>query len=125
MAFSPDGKTVLTGSYDKTVRVWDAETGQEKAALKGHTEIIWSVAFSPDGKTRPHRERGQDRVKVWDAETGKEKAALKGHTREVRSVAFSPDGKRVLTGSEDRTVKVWDAETGQEKLPSRDTRAMS
>ena len=111
MAFSPDGKRIVTGSEDKTVKVWDAETGQEVLALKGHTDDVSSVAFSPDGKRIVTG--SEDRtVKVWDAETGQEVLALKGHTDGVRGVAFSPDGKRIVTGSGDRTVKVWDADDG-------------
>jgi tRNA A-37 threonylcarbamoyl transferase component Bud32 len=115
VAFSPDGKRVLTGSWDSTARVWDAQTGQQMALLKGHTGRVRSVAFSPDGKrvlTGSH-----DRTaRLWDAQTGQEKAILKGHTdRVVSVVAYSPDGKRVLTGSEDRTARLWDASTGQEK----------
>jgi len=114
VAFSPDGKSVLTGSFDKTARVWDTETGQEKAVLKGHTGPVTSVAFSPDGK-RVLTGSQDKTAQVWDAETGQEKVALKGHTGFVTSVAFSLDGKRILTGSQDKTARVWDAETGQEK----------
>ena len=68
VAFSPDGKRVLTGSIDKTARVWDAETGQEKAVLMGHTPVT-SVAFSPDGK-RILTGSDDKTARVWDAETG-------------------------------------------------------
>jgi WD40 repeat protein/serine/threonine protein kinase len=114
IAFSPDGKRVLTGSFDNTPRVWDAETGHEKALLKGHAQGITSVAFSPDGM-RVLTGSWDSTARVWDAETGQEKAQFKGHTGHVNSVAFSPDGKRVLTGSSDTTARIWDAETGQQK----------
>ena len=79
MAFSPDGKRIVTGSGDETVKVWDAETGQEVLTLKGHAGAVISVAFSPDGKRIVSG--SEDRtVKVWDAETGQELLALKGHT---------------------------------------------
>ena len=123
MAFSPDGKRIVTGSGDQTVKVWDAETGQ-KLALKGHTHVS-SVAFSPDGKriVTGSGARTQIDVRVWDAETGTEKLTLKGHTSPVTSVAFSPDGKRIVTGSEDQTAQVWDADTGTEKLALRQSLA--
>jgi hypothetical protein len=97
------------------VRVWDAQTGQEKLTLKGHTGGVLSVAFSRDG-TRIASASGDNTVKVWGSSTGQEKLTLKGHTDLVSSVAFSPDGKRIASASGDRTVKVWDARTGQEKF---------
>ena len=78
VAFSPDGKTILTGSDDNTARVWDAASGQELLVLKGHDEWVRSVAFSPDGKTIL---TGSDdnTARVWDAARGQELLALKGH----------------------------------------------
>jgi eukaryotic-like serine/threonine-protein kinase len=113
VAFSADGRRLVSGSFDQTVKVWDAYTGQEQLSLKGHTDFVHSVAFSPDG--RRIASGSWDRtVKVWDAHTGKETLSLKGHRGDVESVAFSPDGKRIVSGSYDQTVRVWDAHTGQE-----------
>jgi WD40 repeat protein len=84
--------------------VWDAGTGQETLTLKAHTEPVYSVAFSPDGKRLASA--SLDRmVKVWDAGTGQETLTLKGH----HTVAFSPDGQRLAAPGADWTVKVWDA----------------
>jgi WD40 repeat protein len=122
VAFSPDGRCIVTGSEDQTAKVWDAEKGQERISLKGHTQPVWCVAFSPDGKRLLtgsgvpdflKREKSGE-AKLWDADKGLEIRSLKGHTDRITSVAFSPDGKRLLTGSYDQTAKVWDAETGQE-----------
>jgi WD40 repeat protein/serine/threonine protein kinase len=123
VAFSPDGKRIVTGSWDQTAKVWDAETGQELLTLQGHTAWVWSVAFSPDGKRIITGAGEWDRsgdlpgeAMVWDAETGQVLLALKGHTAAVFGAVFSPDGRRIVTGSRDGTVRVWEAETGQEVL---------
>ena len=71
MAFSPDGRRIVSGSDDKTVKVWDAATGQETLTLKGHTGEVHSVAFSPDGR-RIVSGSYDGTVKVWDASTGQE-----------------------------------------------------
>jgi WD40 repeat protein len=67
VAFSPDGKRIVSGSYDNTVKVWDAETGQETLTLKGHSDYVRSVSFSPDGR-RIASGSSDKMVKVWDAE---------------------------------------------------------
>src|SRR5947209_19877902 len=77
VAFSPDGKTVLTGSLDRTARVWDAVTGQEKAKLEGHTGSVTWLAFSPDGE-RVLTGSWDKTARVWDAHTWQEMAILKG-----------------------------------------------
>jgi eukaryotic-like serine/threonine-protein kinase len=115
VAFSPDGKRIVSGSGDKTLKVWDAKTTREILALKGHTDFVWSVAYSPDGK-RIASGSSDKTVKVWDAASGQEVLTLKGHTNEVRSVAFSPDGKRIASSGNDTTVRVWDAASGQATL---------
>ncbi|MEH2321845.1 nSTAND1 domain-containing NTPase, partial [Nostoc sp.] len=111
VAFSPDGKTIVSASDDKTVKLWDAATGKEISTLKGHSDAVISVAFSPDGKTIASASRDKT-VKLWDAATGKEISTLKGHSSWVNSVAFSPDGKTIASASYDNTVKLWDAATG-------------
>jgi len=118
VAFSPDGKRLVSGSYDGGLKVWDAQTGLETRTLKGHSNVVWSVAFSPDGK-RLVSASEDGTVKVWDAQTGQETRTLKGHAGAVSSVAFSPDGTRLVSGSKDFTLKVWDAQTGQETLTLR------
>ncbi|KZP17415.1 hypothetical protein FIBSPDRAFT_934094 [Athelia psychrophila] len=118
VVFSPDGTKIVSGSDDKTVRVWDAVTGQAALPpLEGHEDVVLSVAFSPDG-TKIVSGSGDKTVRVWDAVTGQAALPpLEGHEYVVSSVAFSPDGTKIVSGSSDRTVRVWDAVTGQAALP--------
>jgi eukaryotic-like serine/threonine-protein kinase len=101
---------VLTGSGDKTARLWDTSTGKE---IRSFTGPFSSVAFSPDG-ARVLTGSGDKTARLWDNSTGQEVRAFTGHEALVSSVAFSPDGKRVLTGSYDKTARLWDASTSQE-----------
>jgi len=114
VAFSPDGKTVASGSNDKTVRLWDAAAGEERQKLKGHDDFVTTVAFSPDG-TMVASGSWDKTVRLWDAATGKERQKLEGHNGYVNTVAFSLDGKTVASGSNDRIVRLWDAATGEER----------
>jgi WD40 repeat protein len=110
-AFSPDGKTLATGSFDYTVTLWDMKTGKSVAVLRGHPKFVWCVAFSPDGKMLASG--GYDEiVRLWDVATSKEIAAFEakdaiGVGKGVFAVAFSPDGKLLAAGV-DNGVKVWD-----------------
>ncbi len=110
-SFSPDGTRIVTGSRDRTAKVWDARTGTALLELKGHMGAVGSASFSPDG-TRIVTGSDDGTAKVWDARTGSALLELEGHTGAVTSVSFSPDGSRIVTGSRDRTAKVWDARTG-------------
>ena len=112
-AVSPDGRRIVSGSADRTLKIWDASTGQEIRALKGHNNMVLSVAFSSDGKWVVSG--GHDAaIKIWDAATGQEVRTLKGHSSWVLGVAFSADGERIVSGSMDQTVKVWAVATGAE-----------
>ncbi|MEJ5340212.1 MAG: protein kinase [Thermogutta sp.] len=113
VAFSPNGRQVLTGSRDNTARLWDAATGKELRRFEGHTEAVLSVAVSPDGR-QVLTGSADKTARLWDAATGKELRRFEGHTEAVLSVAFSPDGRQVLTGSDDNTARLWDAATGKE-----------
>jgi WD40 repeat protein len=107
-AFSPDGARIVTASYDKTARIWDAATGKEITVLRGHEGYVWSAAFSPDG-ARIVTASQDKTARIWDAATGKEITVLRGHEGYVWSAAFSPDAARIVTASEDKTARIWDA----------------
>ncbi|KAI7976980.1 hypothetical protein EIK77_002376 [Talaromyces pinophilus] len=113
VAFSPDGQTVVSGSGDKTIKLWDAKTGSELQTLRGHLGRVFSVAFSPDSQTVASGSY-DNTIKLWDAKTGSELQTLRGHSDWVRSVVFSRDGQIVASGSCDGTIKLWDAKTGSE-----------
>jgi WD40 repeat protein/predicted Ser/Thr protein kinase len=105
-AFSPDSRRLASCSKDRTVRLWEIETG-ECRVLRGHTDEVYAAAFHPDGTRLATA--GRDRaVWLWDLERGEEVARLPGHTDYVWSLAFSPDGKTLVSGSGDKTVRLWD-----------------
>ena len=95
--------------------MWDAAGGRELLTLRGHTGVVGSVSWSPDG-TRLATGSEDGTAKVWDAAGGRELLTLKGHTGAVVPVSWSPDGTRLATGSADSTAKVWDAAGGRELL---------
>ena len=104
VAYSPDGKTLASGSWDKTVKLWDVQTGKEQTTLKGHTDVVRSVTYSPDGKTLASgawtRPLSSGRADGQGAATLQAKSGI--------AVAFSPDGKTLALGSLDKTIKLWD-----------------
>nr|VFJ48179.1 MAG: Serine/threonine protein kinase [Candidatus Kentron sp. FM]VFJ48217.1 MAG: Serine/threonine protein kinase [Candidatus Kentron sp. FM]VFK07531.1 MAG: Serine/threonine protein kinase [Candidatus Kentron sp. FM] len=111
--FAPDGRRLLSGSFDDTLKLWDATTGRAMRVFRGHEGDVWSVALSPDG-SRALSGSSDDTLRLWDVATGREVRAFRGHRGSVRSVAFSPDGRRALSGSDDNTLRLWDAATGRE-----------
>ncbi|CAE6535076.1 unnamed protein product [Rhizoctonia solani] len=164
VAFSPDGKSVASGSGDKTIHVWDTQSSSQiSKPLIGHYDWIWSVSYSPLGNIIASASEDKT-IRLWDAETGHQleeplrgdyrfyavafspdakliacgcrrslsnsdpstnpvqlwdtqkripvSDPFKGHTRIVRSVGFSPDGTRVVSGSFDKTIRIWDVQRG-------------
>ncbi|KIK23000.1 hypothetical protein PISMIDRAFT_101278, partial [Pisolithus microcarpus 441] len=114
VGFSFDSKRIVSGSWDKTMRIWDAERGvQIGGPLEGHTDWVWAVGFSSDGKRIVSGSDDKTTVRIWDAERGVQIGGpLEGHTDWVWTVGFAFDGKRIVSGSNDKTVRIWDAEKG-------------
>ena len=99
----------LTGSWDNTARLWDlTNPGSSPRVLSGHTDAIYSVALTPDGKwalTGSH----DNTARLWDlSNPGSSPRVLSGHTGSIYSVALTPDGKWALTGSDDKTARLWE-----------------
>jgi WD40 repeat protein/serine/threonine protein kinase len=110
--FSPDGKWILSGSYDTTAALWDAVNGQLLRKYQGHSSPVQGVAFAPDAKQL--LTSGSDKtICLWDAESGELIRVFSPHRGAIRSVAFSPSGKSLVSGSSDQIARLWDVDTGK------------
>lgn len=114
VAFFNDGKCVVSGSSDKTVRIWDAETGKQMREFKGHLGAVNSVAVSPNGVSVASGGE-DDPIRFWDVLTGKPVSELNGHLGGVNSVAFNQNGSKLVSGGEDDYVRIWKLETGRQE----------
>ena len=110
VAYSPDGRTLASGSEDNTVRLWNVQNGQHKLTLEGHEDAVTSVVFSPDGGTLASGSKDHT-IRLWEMESASHKSTLEGHQRGVTSVVFNPQGSKLASGSDDGTVCLWESET--------------
>jgi len=133
LAFSPDGRNLAAATIDKetrpsfdlrlirsgngsTITIWAGAMGREPAVkhrFKAIIEVVWALAFSPDGQILAAGTSGKE-VRLWDLPAAAERPPLRGHRRTIHGVAFSPDGKTLASGSLDKTVKLWDLTRGEE-----------
>jgi WD40 repeat protein/serine/threonine protein kinase len=112
VAFSPDGKAILTGGDDNTARLWDAATGRPIGQPLTHEWTVLTVAFSPDGKSVLTGSLDHT-ARLWDAATGRSIGQPLKHVHGVCAAAFHPDGKTLLTGGHERKARLWDIATGR------------
>jgi WD40 repeat protein len=112
VAFSHDGRLLVSGGSDIILKVWDVQSGTEIRSLRGHGDWVSSVAFGPDSRFILSASVDKT-VRIWEL-SNEETAPPVGHTRKIRTLAVSADGKLLASGSEDRTIKIWDTASGRE-----------
>ncbi|HEY1375412.1 MAG TPA: WD40 repeat domain-containing protein, partial [Gemmataceae bacterium] len=127
VAFTPDGKRLVTVGQDKTGRVWEVATGKELKRLEGHNSSVRCVAVLPDGR-RAVTASADKTIRLWDLDTGKELKKFAGHTAGLWAVACDRDGRRLLTAGMDHVIRLWDvdgARTESKKLEGHTDRVYS
>lgn len=111
VAFAPDGATLASGSWDRTIRIWRVADGSLLQTLVGHGKVVTALAFSPDG-TKLASGAEENSLRLWQVADGSLLHILEGHTDRVLTVAFAPDGMTVASGAVDRTVRLWQVTDG-------------
>lgn len=111
VAISPDNQFMASGSADKTINMWELDSGSLVYTLRDHANWVRGIAFSPDSKTLVSCSADKT-IKIWNVNSGRLIQTLNGHASGVSAVTISPDGKTIISGSDDGTVKLWDLKTG-------------
>ncbi|MBF0591747.1 MAG: metallophosphoesterase [Nitrospirae bacterium] len=111
VAISADGLKIVSGSKDRTLRIWDMYTGSLINTLEGHSDSVHSVAISPDGMKIVSGSWDRT-IRIWDMNTGSLINTLEGHIGSVTSIAINLDGTKIVSGSYDKTIRIWDMNTG-------------
>ena len=121
VAYSPDGRLIVSASEDGTIKIWDVSTGRETLTLRGHSSHVVNATFSPDGSRILSGGPGDvGQIKVWDASTGQLLFAIRESRTDVTDVTYSPDGRRVascgVNDDKSTRITVWDVTTGKRIL---------
>jgi serine/threonine protein kinase len=122
LAVTPDGKTLVSGGEDKTIKIWDFATGKLQKTLTSHQKRVTFTAITPNGKTLVSAS-SDGTIKIWDLSTYQLQKTLEGHTDEVNKIAINYDGTLIVSAGKDKKIKIWDLETGKllnssENLPA-------
>merc|ERR1711988_900478 len=113
-AFNKSGDRFITGSYDRTCKVWNTLTGEELLTLEGHKNVVYAIAFNNPFGDKVVTGSFDKTAKIWNSQTGELLQTLRGHTTEIVCLSFAPHGGIVATGSMDSTAKLWNVEGGEE-----------
>ncbi len=123
VAFSSDGAKLASASLDRTVGLWDVQTGARLQSFEGARSGFYAVAFSPDDALVAAATTDQDAIRLWESASGRAVGVLQGHRGQIVSIAFSPDGKELASGSSDQSVRLWDIQRGAESRALEDVKA--
>jgi WD40 repeat protein len=123
VAFSADSAKLASASLDRTVGVWNVETGERLQTFEGARSGFYAVTFSPDDKLVAAATLDQNTIRLWEAESGRVAGVFQGHRSQISALAFKADGKQLASGSSDQSVRVWDVEKGAELRTLEDAKA--
>lgn len=112
IAMSPLGDTLVSGSFDKTIKIWNPQTGKLLHTLSGHLDAVRAIAISRDGLLLASGSSDKT-IKIWNLQTGKLLRTLSGHRSAIWSVSISPDGQTLVSGAYDGAIKIWNLQTGE------------